>query len=145
VKAQIGKTSPSPLPDQALQAVDRDAPLRLATAAKLAFPMGGVTASGLRREAQRGNLVIERIAGKDFTTLRAIEQMREKCRIRQKAVVSTSDEISNPPQFGSSGTPDAKLALAAARAIISRRKESSPNTSSQNTSRRRATRPNGSR
>src|SRR6516165_5630133 len=57
-----------------------DVPLRLDTAAKLAFPYGGMTASGLRREGKRGRLVIERIAGKDFTTLRHIEEMRERCR-----------------------------------------------------------------
>jgi hypothetical protein len=104
VKAQMEKTSPSPLPD-------RDAPLRLATAAKLAFPMGGVTASGLRREAQRGNLVIERIAGKDFTTIRAIEEMRERCRLRPKAQQLHLAPIKRPRQDGSS----VELALAMAR------------------------------
>jgi hypothetical protein len=39
-----------------------------------------MTASGLRREVDKGNLIIERIAGKDFTTLESIDQMREKCR-----------------------------------------------------------------
>ena len=38
-----------------------DTPLRLDVAAKAAFPFGDMTASGLRREAQRGRLVIERI------------------------------------------------------------------------------------
>ena len=50
-----------------------DTPLRLDVAAKLAFPDGGVTAASLRREATAGRLVIERIAGKDFTTLHHIE------------------------------------------------------------------------
>ena len=36
--------------------IDRHAPLRLKTAAELAFPLGGMTASGLRKEAARGNL-----------------------------------------------------------------------------------------
>jgi hypothetical protein len=49
-----------------------DAPLRLDTAAALAFPDGSMTASGLRREAARGRLVIYRVAGKDYTTLAAI-------------------------------------------------------------------------
>ena len=39
-----------------------------------------MTASGLRREAARGRLVIERTAGKDYTTLSEIERMRELCR-----------------------------------------------------------------
>lgn len=64
-----------------LRNVARDAPLRLAVAAKLAFPDGSMTASGLRREAARGRLRIERIANKDFTTLQAIDEMRERCRV----------------------------------------------------------------
>jgi hypothetical protein len=57
-------------------------PLRLKIAAELAFPNGGMTASGLRREAERGRLVIERIAGKDYTTLAAIADMRKLCEVR---------------------------------------------------------------
>jgi hypothetical protein len=34
--------------------IDCDAPLRLNEAAKIAFPCGGMTAAGLRREAKRG-------------------------------------------------------------------------------------------
>src|SRR5690242_19871347 len=60
-----------PSPEQ----VTPDAPLRLEIAAKIAFPDGSMTASGLRREADRGHLVIERIAGKDYTTLVNIERM----------------------------------------------------------------------
>lgn len=44
-----------------------------------------MTAAGLRREAQRGRLVIERIAGKDFVTLAAIKEMRKLCRVQAKA------------------------------------------------------------
>jgi hypothetical protein len=62
------------------QQIGPDTPLRLDVAARVAFPGGGMTASGLRREAARGRLTIERIAGKDFTTLAAITTMREKCR-----------------------------------------------------------------
>ena len=43
-----------------------------------------MSASGLRREAAKGKLVIERIAGKDYTTLAAIEEMRKLCRIDRK-------------------------------------------------------------
>jgi hypothetical protein len=51
-------------------------PPRLKVAAERAFPGGGMTASGLRREAGRGRLVIERIAGKDYTTMRSIADSR---------------------------------------------------------------------
>jgi hypothetical protein len=64
--------------------ISEDTPLRLARAAEIAFPDGGMTAKGLRREAERGRLVIERIAGKDFTTLRAIADMRKLCRVAPK-------------------------------------------------------------
>jgi hypothetical protein len=59
-----------------------DHPLRLEDAIKYGFPYGGMTVSGLRREATRGRLVIERIANKDFTSLRNIEEMRRLCRVK---------------------------------------------------------------
>jgi hypothetical protein len=80
-----------------------DAPLRLADAARLAFPAGGMTAAGLRREAARGRLTIERIAGKDFTTLAAIERMRVLCRVPPK-------EVSHIAPLSSAGAPQGALA-----------------------------------
>jgi hypothetical protein len=68
-----------------------DTPLRLEKAAQIAFPDGSMTASSLRREAKRGRLQIERIANKHFTTLRAIERMREQCRENPKAPVFGSN------------------------------------------------------
>jgi hypothetical protein len=62
-----------------------DTPVRLSVAAALAFPDGSMTASGLRRERARGRLVVERIAGKDYTTLANIERMRELCRVQAEA------------------------------------------------------------
>src|SRR3984957_14753589 len=66
------------------QEINPDTPLRLSVAAALAFPDGSMTAFGLRRESARGRLVIERIAGKDYTTLANIERMRERCRVEAK-------------------------------------------------------------
>jgi len=57
--------------------VETSTPLRLEVAARLAFPDGTMTASGLRRENAKGRLVLERIANKDYTSLDAIERMRE--------------------------------------------------------------------
>ena len=68
---------------------NEDAPLRLSEAAKMAFPDGSIGASGLRREAAKGRLTIERVAGKDFTTLRDIRRMRELCRVKAKERGST--------------------------------------------------------
>jgi hypothetical protein len=61
--------------------IDRDVPLRLHIAAALAYPDGTMTASGLRNEAQKGRLVIERTAGKDYVTMAEIELMRKRCRV----------------------------------------------------------------
>jgi hypothetical protein len=66
----------SEVSEQSLGYVEADVPLRVHVAARRAFPDGTMTASGLRREAKRGRLVIERIAGKDYTTLAHIERMR---------------------------------------------------------------------
>jgi hypothetical protein len=70
--------------------IDDDTPLRLAEAAQLAFPDGGVTAATLRKEGKRGRLVIYRIAGKDFTTLGHIKGMRELCRVSESRPGSIS-------------------------------------------------------
>src|SRR5262249_33101721 len=85
-----------------------DAPIRLSTAAKIAFPDGSMTVSGLRREAVRGRLIVERIAGKDFTTLKHIDRMRELCRVRAREPDSIGGkrafktESSSAKPFGSS-------------------------------------------
>src|SRR4051794_29663892 len=93
-----------------LRDVARDAPLRLSIAAKLAFPDGSMTASGLRREAARGRLRIERIAGKDYTTLDSIDRMRELCRVQARELgyssvrLDTVLESSSPKLSGLSRT-----------------------------------------
>jgi len=66
--------------DRTQPEITPNTPLRLADAVKIAFPMGGMTVAGLRRERDRNRLVIEKIAGKEFTTLVHIERMRELCR-----------------------------------------------------------------
>src|SRR5580692_2042539 len=96
-----------------------DEPLRLEDAIKFGFPHGGMTVSGLRNEAKAGRLVIEKIANKHFTTLRAIAEMRKSCRVNQSLPASGSDrptKIAIPS--GLSSTTESKLALAAARAIV---------------------------
>src|SRR5271156_4221936 len=107
----------------------KDRPLRLAVAVKAAFPDGSMTASGLRREARRGHLVIERIAGKDYTTLNAIEEMRALCRVEVRGRASGSNlperereaKYSSAP-CGSSGTAKSRGALVQARAKLERLK-----------------------
>src|SRR3569832_451865 len=85
--------------------VDKDAPLRLDVAVMLAYPDGGMTVAGLRLEKKRGNLTVETTAGKDFVTLRSIEEMRERCRAKAKGPTCTSNPSSAAdPPGGSSAT-----------------------------------------
>jgi hypothetical protein len=116
--------------------IQPNTPLRLDIAAALAFPDGSMTASGLRREAAKGRLVIERVAGKDFTTLAAIEDMRALCRVPQKASVSgfaPKTEIPMVPsesaQFGSFEMDRARSARAALQKIARAPSEPSASTS----------------
>jgi len=83
---------------------DPNSPLRLGVAAKMAFPDGSMTASGLRREISRGRLTVERIAGKDYTTLRNIEQMRELCRVQARGHGSICVEQDQPSAVRLSGS-----------------------------------------
>jgi hypothetical protein len=128
----------------ALDQVKPDTPLRLDVAAALAFPDGSMGASGLRKEAGRGRLVIERVAGKDYTTLAAIERMRELCRFHPKARDSgcvengaTNADASLIQPSTSSETVDIKRAQAAAGMIVQGLKESLRPISTGSTPRRR--------
>jgi hypothetical protein len=100
-------------------------PLRLARAAELAFPDGSMSEKGLRREFNRGRLVVERIAGKDYTTLSAIEEMRILCRLEKNLHGFGSDQReASGAQRGSSFTNEGSIALAAARATLRARRKS---------------------
>jgi len=97
-----------------------DTPLRLKDAIKLAFPFGGMTVSGLRKERDRGNIRFERMANKDFVTLRAINDMRELCRDQHRTPdcglslkSATRRESSHGAQHGSLETGRIKSARAA--------------------------------
>jgi hypothetical protein len=112
-----------------------ETPLRLEIAAALAFPDGSMTGSGLRREGERGRLVIERVAGKDYVTLRNIENMRTLCRLHPKEPGSgcggnaeTREAGLPTPPSTSSETVDIKRARAAAEMIVAKLKESSKRT-----------------
>lgn len=98
---------------------DRDTPLRLADAVRLGFPHGGITVAGLRREGQRGNLRMWRIANKDFTSLAAISEMMDRCHVKpplQNSSYVQHAEIA--AHRGSSITSDVRSAQAAAKVIL---------------------------
>jgi len=123
-----------------VSAITPTTPLRLALAAEIAFPGGGVTVATLRREGAKGRLAIERIGNRDFTTLAAIDSMRSLCRVTPEAPTYGSGlpvnarQVSTLP-YGSSETPDTSAALASALAHVERLKRRSPNTSPANTRR----------
>ncbi|MDQ0317347.1 excisionase [Amorphus orientalis] len=103
---------------------DPDAPVRLADILPLAFPHGGMTVNGLRREARRGNLTLLRIAGKDFTTIAYIGEMMEKCRVAANQQDSGSVRPAKTvAPSGSSSTGADSTALVAAKAIVERLKQ----------------------
>jgi hypothetical protein len=126
---------------QAVDTVVTDTtPLRLGRAVQIAFPCGGMTVSGLRREASKGRLAVELIAGKQFTTLRDIQRMREQCRAPQKVLASgsnpkseTQKERSSAARPSSSETERAKSARAALEQTAKGLSKRSPNTSPENT------------
>src|SRR5438105_1096836 len=120
-----------------------DTPLRLAVAAALAYPDGSMTANGLRREAKRGRLVIERTAGKDYTTLANIERMRQACRVEGKDLDYGSVQGGGTAQVstqhsGSSSTATDTSPQDALRVKLHKRKSSSLSTSPKNTDQRDA-------
>lgn len=108
-----------------------DEPVTLAEACNLFFG-GRLTPSALRTEAAKGNLDIIQIARKDFVTRRAIEEMKERCRVNRARPASGSAPIR---EHGSSRTAPDASAQDAVRLLLKRRKERSQNTSPANTSR----------
>ena len=101
-----------------------DTPLRLAEAVKIAFPAGGMTVSGLRREIARGRLVFEVIAGKQFTTLENIAGMRSKCRVQAKVLDSTSsrkaDTATGESKIGPHGSSETAARASSQAALRSK-------------------------
>ncbi|MBI1620792.1 excisionase [Aquamicrobium zhengzhouense] len=110
--------------------IDPHAPLRLKDAVAIAFPYGGMSVSGLRREAFRGRLVMMRIAGKDFTTLAYIEEMKSRCLVLESLPASGCGQpVKTEKRSGSSSTVESNSALAAANMIVERLSKSSRSTS----------------
>ena len=91
--------------------VDPNHPIMLEAAARLAFPDGSMTVSGLRNEIRKGNLRASKLAGRMYVTLNDIQQMRERCKVgagnEARERISTSARQSGPVASGggSSSTP----------------------------------------
>lgn len=108
-------------------------PLRLNVAARVAFPDGTMGAAGLRKERNKGHLVTEMIAGKEYTTLTAIERMREKCRVQRKAPALSGGKSTGKKTDRSGAAPAGTSKIAAdvtsqdaTRAHLQRLKDSLP-------------------
>jgi hypothetical protein len=126
--------------------IEPDKPLPLEMAARVAFPDGSMTASGLRNEIKKGNLQASKVAGRIWTTLSNIKRMMERCQITEaddaaRVRNSTSANPSDPAASsdGSSSTaPPAASASREAQAhlsqIVQRLRKPSPPTSPKSTS-----------
>jgi hypothetical protein len=129
-KARKTRVPPTLNPDS----VRPDTPLRLDVAARIAYPDGSMTASGLLREIQKGRLDCELTANKQYVTLGGIERMRAKCRVDQKDRASTSANAPAAKPSMSSSTERMSSAQAAAQAIAEGLKKPSPPISPESTS-----------
>ena len=122
--------------------INSDKPLRLDIAAKIAFPDGTMGAAGLRKERDKGRLITEMIAGKEYVTLAEIDRMREKCRVQPKVPVSFGGrkaerltDQSAARQDGTSRTSGSDTALDLAEMTAMRLKNSFRPISPKNTRR----------
>jgi hypothetical protein len=71
-----------------------DTPITLEQACELIFH-NAIRPSTLKAEAERGNLELEKIGRRFFTTPAAIARMREQCRVQEKRQGSGCDEKKN--------------------------------------------------
>ena len=121
------------------KSIGDDTLLRLGVGAALEFPDGSMGASGLRREGQQGRLSIWRIAGKDYTTKRALREMRGQCVLSSHQDLSCGEPEKAYIQHGSLKTASGKSAQAAAKASAQKLKSRLRNTLPKRGSRSSAT------
>jgi hypothetical protein len=86
-----------------------------------------------RHEATSGDLMIYRIAGKDFTTLSNIEEMKASWRVEAKALVFRSTKPKAAPRSGPSATDSEPSAQVALRESVKKLREGLASTSPKNT------------
>lgn len=110
----------------------------LLTLQEAAAKLGGaISPRALRTEARKGRLHLTRVAGKDFVTESDLQEMIERCRAAQKGHGCGSTAGQGGSQHGSSSTPDASTAQAAAKATVQALRERLAGTSRTSTTRRR--------
>lgn len=111
-----------------------DDPVTLQEAVDIVY-RGTIKVSTLRLEADRGNLEIFKVGRRQFTTLRSVREMQEKCRAKPKARGST---LTGSASNGLSEMERVSSALVALKQTTKALKSSSQNTSRQNTDRPRS-------
>jgi hypothetical protein len=108
--------------------IDDDTPLLLAEAAKIAWPNGTVSGLTLRNAANRGDLSIERIGRRVYTTMADVREYRGRCRLRAR----DRDFGSSPPEpedtSGSSRTTEDFAEARASVHLVAERLLSKPKT-----------------
>jgi hypothetical protein len=118
--------------------VTQTTPLRLEVAARIAFPDGSMSVGALRRLIKAGQLTVEVIAGKQYLTLQAIEEMRTKCRVTAKDHKSgsenttTADRQSGASATGSTASEKQRVQASVLARLSKRETVRSPTTSSSN-------------
>jgi hypothetical protein len=115
-----------PRPAIDLSKVTPTTPLRLDIAATVGFPDGTMSASGLRTERDRGTLRVMRVAGKDYTTLAAIETMLELCHRPASAFAKPRDRFIDMQGRRTDGSLMVITPQEALRAKLARMRESVP-------------------
>jgi len=122
------------------ETIEKHLPIRLKTAAKIAFPNGSVTVRALQKEIKSGGLIAWLVGGKYLTSLNEIERMLETCRMTpsrpDSGTVSQGgqNKAAVPKKAsGSSFTTDANLARDAAKATARALKERLQSSSLQTT------------
>ncbi len=118
-------TTNKQVPDRA--AIRDDDPLRLDIAARLAFPDGSMTVAVLRRERDAGRLAVERIGNRDYTTIAAIKEMREQCRLAPNPRDSGSDQRDMIRRAGSPTPPPMSSSIQAAKYQLEQISKNKPN------------------
>jgi hypothetical protein len=120
--------------------MDKDKALRISIAAAIAYPDKSMTVSSLRKERNAGRLETWIMAGKEFTSLAAIEEMERQCRVQRRVPASTSSPPATTPMAGlliapagSSATESERFALDAALMRCQPPKTPSGDTSSKST------------
>jgi hypothetical protein len=129
--------------DRSVDDIRPDEPVPLAEACRLFFG-GYITPATLRKEGQRGKIVLLRIANKHFVTPNAIKEMLNECQEPRNPLASSSERTSRPKptappesslRVGSSETDPNSYGPEHLREMLRKRNKRSESTSARSTTR----------